>query len=77
MIISIRQKGKHKLSIWLPSSPLIINTFLKFVKFEDKKIPRASRLKIVKAIKKLKRIHKPLILVEIQSKDGDQVYLKF
>ncbi len=77
MIISIRQKGKHKLSFWLPSSPLLINTFLKFVTFEDKKIPKDTRIKIVRQIKKLKRYHKPLILVEVESKDGDQVYFKF
>jgi hypothetical protein len=76
MRILIKEQNKTKLSLWLPSGSLVINTLLKNVKFEGKKLSSQQRKFFVQQIKELRKIHKPLVLIDIEQKNGDRVYIK-
>ena len=76
MRILIQDGHKTKLSLWLPSGPLVLNTFLKYFRFEGKKVSPQQRKVIVQQIKQLRKIHKPLVLIDIEQKNGDRVFIK-
>lgn len=76
MRILIKENQKIKLSIWLPSGPLVLNTFLKYFRYEGKTFPREKRKLLIQQIKRLRKFHKPLVLVDIQQKNGDKVLIK-
>ena len=76
MRILIQDGHKTKLSLWLPSGPLVLNTFLKYFRFEGKKVSPQQRKFIVQQIKQLRKIHKPLVLIDIEQKNGDRVFIK-
>jgi hypothetical protein len=76
MRILIKEQNKTKLSLWLPSGPLVLHTFLKYFTYEGKKVSPQQRKVIVQQIKQLRKIHKPLVLIDIEQKNGDRVYIK-
>jgi hypothetical protein len=76
MRILIKEQNKTKLSLWLPSGPLVLSIFLKYFTYEGKKVSPQQRKVIVQQIKQLRKIHKPLVLIDIEQKNGDRVYIK-
>ena len=76
MRILIQEQNKTKLSLWLPSGPLVLRIFLKYFTYEGKKVSPQQRKVIVQQIKQLRKIHKPLVLIDIEQKNGDRVYIK-
>jgi len=74
--IHIKEKHKGKLSLWLPSGPLVLNTFLKYFRYEGIQFPKEKRKLIMQQIKRLRKFHKPLVLIDIEQKNGDNVLLK-
>jgi len=74
--ILIKENQKIKLSIWLPSGPFVLNTFLKYFRYEGKPFPKEKRKRLMQQIKRLRKFHKPLVLVDIQQKNGDKVLIK-
>ena len=75
-IILIKEQNKTKLSLWLPSGPIVLRTFLKYLTYDGKKMDATQRKLLVKQIQLLRKIHKPLVLIDIESKTGDKVYIK-
>ncbi len=76
MRILIKENQKVKLSLWLPSGPLVLNTFLRYFRYEGKRFPKEKRKLIMQQIKRLRKFHKPLVLVDIEQKNGDKVLIK-
>jgi hypothetical protein len=76
MRILIKEQNKTKLSLWLPSGPWVIKTFLQHFTYEGKKVSPLQRKMILEQLKVLRKIHKPLVLVDIEQKNGDCVYIK-
>ncbi len=76
MRILIKENQKTKLSLWLPSGPLVLSTFLRYFRYEGKRFPKEKRKAILQQIKRLRKFHKPLVLVDIQQKNGDKVLIK-
>jgi hypothetical protein len=74
--ILIKENQKIKLSLWLPSGPLVLSTFLRYFRYEGKRFPKEKRKAILQQIKRLRKFHKPLVLVDIQQKNGDKVLIK-
>ncbi len=76
MRILIKEQNKTKLSLWLPSGPFVLGTFLKYFTYDGKNFDIKTRKLLVKQIQLLRRIHKPLVLIDIESKNGDKVFIK-
>jgi hypothetical protein len=76
MRIFIKENNKIKLSLWLPSGPLVLSTFLRYFRFEGKRFPKEKRKLILQQIKQLRKFHKPLVLIDIEQKNGDKVLVK-
>ncbi len=76
MRILIKEQNKTKLSLWLPSGPIVLRTFLKHFTYDGKKMDATQRKLLVKQIQLLRKILKPLVLIDIESKNGDKVYIK-
>ncbi len=76
MRILIKEKHKVKLALWLPSGPLVLNTFLKYFRYEGIQFSKEKRKLIMQQIKRLRKFHKPLVLIDIEQKNGDKVLLK-
>jgi hypothetical protein len=76
MRILIKEQNKTKLSLWLPSGPWVIKTFLQHFTYEGKKVSPLQRKTILDQLKVLRKIHKPLVLIDIEQKNGDRVYIK-
>jgi hypothetical protein len=76
MRILIKEQNKTKVSLWLPSGPLVLNTFLKYFTYEGKKVSVQQRKMILAQVKVLRKLHRPLVLIDIEQKNGDRVYIK-
>jgi hypothetical protein len=76
MRILIKEQNKTKLSLWLPSGPLVLNTFLKYFTYEGKKVSPVQRKMILNQVKMLRKLHRPLVLIDIEQTNGDRVYIK-
>ncbi len=76
MRIFIKENNKIKLSLWLPSGPLVLGTFLRYFRYEGKRFPKEKRKLILQQIKRLRKFHKPLVLIDIEQKNGDKVLVK-
>jgi hypothetical protein len=76
MRILIKEQNKTKVSLWLPSGPLVLNTFLKYFTYEGKKVSPVQRKMILAQVKVLRKLHRPLVLIDIEQKNGDRVYIK-
>ena len=76
MRILIKEHNKTKLALWLPSGPLVLRTFLKYFKYEGKKFSPQQRKIIIEQVKVLRKIHRPLVLIDIEQKNGDKVFIK-
>lgn len=76
MNIHIKENNRTKFFIWLPSNPTILNLILKVVVIDGMKFPKVTREKIIIAYKKLRKIHKPVVLIEIDSASGEKVFIK-
>ncbi len=76
MRILIKEQNKTKVSLWLPSGPLVLNTFLKYFTYEGKKVSSIQRKTILAQLKVLRKLHRPLVLIDIEQKNGDRVYIK-
>lgn len=76
MRILIKEQNKTKISLWLPSGPLVLNTFLKYFTYEGKKVSPVQRKLILAQLKVLRKLHRPLVLIDIEQKNGDRVYIK-
>jgi hypothetical protein len=76
MRILIKEQNKTKVSLWLPSGPLVLNTFLKYFTYEGKKVSVQQRKMILHQVKMLRKLHRPLVLIDIEQTNGDRVYIK-
>jgi hypothetical protein len=76
MRILIKEHNKTKLSLWLPSGPLVLKTLLMFVTYEGKKVSPQQRKIILEQVKILRKIHHPLVMIDIEQKNGDKVFIK-
>ena len=76
MRILIKEQNKTKISLWLPSGPLVLKTFLKHFTYEGKKVSVQERKIILDQLKVLRKLHRPLVLIDIEQKNGDRVYIK-
>jgi hypothetical protein len=76
MRILIKEHNKTKISLWLPSGPLVLKTLLMFVTYEGKKVSPQQRNMILEQVKLLRKIHRPLVLIDIEQKNGDKVFIK-
>jgi hypothetical protein len=76
MRIYIKENQKVKLSLWLPSGNLVIATFLRYFQIEGKKFSASQRKAMMRQIKQLRKVHKPLVLIDIEQKNGDRVLVK-
>ena len=76
MRILIKENHKTKLSLWLPSGNLVIRTFLRYFEVDGVRFNTQQRNAIMKQIKTLRKIHRPLILVDIERQNGDVVLIK-
>jgi hypothetical protein len=76
MRILIKEQNKTKVSLWLPSGPLVLNTFLKYFTYEGKKVSPVQRKMILNQVKMLRKLHRPLVLIDIEQTNGDRVYIK-
>ena len=76
MRILIKEQNKTKVSLWLPSGPLVLNTFLKYFTYEGKKVSPVQRKMILAQVKVLRKLHRPLVLIDIEQKNGDRLYIK-
>jgi hypothetical protein len=76
MRILIKEQHKTKLILWLPSGPRVLNLILKYAKFEGKKVSPEQRKNLIQQIKVLRKIHRPLVLIDIKQKNGDSVFIK-
>ncbi len=76
MRILIKEQNKTKISLWLPSGPLVLKTFLKYFTYEGKKVSVQQRKIILDQLKVLRKLHRPLVLIDIEQKNGDRVYIK-
>lgn len=76
MRIYIKENQKVKLSLWLPSGNLVIATFLRHFQIEGKKFSAPQRKALMRQIKQLRKVHKPLVLIDIEQKNGDRVLVK-
>lgn len=76
MNILIKENNKTRFFIWLPSHPTIFNVILRVAVIDGKKFPKETREKMISVYKKIRRLHKPVISIEIDSASGDKVYIK-
>jgi hypothetical protein len=76
MRILIKENHKTKLSLWLPSGNLIIRTFLRYFEVDGVRFNLEQRKAIMAKIKTLRKIHRPLILIDIERQNGDVVLIK-
>jgi hypothetical protein len=76
MRILIKEQNKTIVSLWLPSGPLVLNTFLKYVTYEGNNVSPLQRKMILEQLKVLRKLHRPLVLIDIEQKNGDRVYIK-
>ena len=77
MRILIKENHKTKLSLWLPSGNLVIRTFLRYFEVDGVRFNLEQRKAIMAQIKMLRKLHRPLILVDIERQNGDVVLIKF
>ena len=68
--------GKNNFKIWLPTGMLTIRLALNFLKSEDIKIDAKTKKLILSKVKELRKIHKPLILVDIETSKKEKVYIE-
>jgi hypothetical protein len=54
----------------------VLNLILKYAKFEGKKVSPEQRKTLIQQIKVLRKIHRPLVLIDIKQKNGDSVFIK-
>ena len=76
MKIIIDTKDSKKINLWLPSGPILINLVLKFADIDGYKFNKATRKKIIKEIKQLKKYRKDILLVDIETAKGEKVFVK-
>ena len=76
MRILIKENHKTKLSLWLPSGNFVIRTFLRYFEVDGVRFNSQQRKAIMTQIKTLRKIHRPLILVDIERQNGDVVLIK-
>jgi hypothetical protein len=76
MRILIKENHKTKLSLWLPSGNLVIRTFLRYFEVDGVRFNLEQRKAIMAQIKTLRKLHRPLILVDIERQNGDVVLIK-
>jgi hypothetical protein len=76
MRILIKENNRTKLSLWLPSGPLVVSTFLRHFELDGKKFTPAQRKLIIRHFKRLRKIHKPLVLIDVEEKNGNRVLIK-
>lgn len=76
MRILIKENHRTKLSLWLPSGNLVIATFLRHFQIDGKRLSAQQRKKLLTQIKQLRKLHKPLIWIDIEQKNGDKVFIK-
>jgi hypothetical protein len=74
--ILIQEQGKTKLSLRLPSGPLTLWLMLKMLPKKDFSLTKTQKQAILKEWKRLKKIHRSLIHIDIQAKDGTNVLVK-
>jgi hypothetical protein len=76
MRIIIKEQHKTKFSLWLPTSNLAIGMALRHLNIDGKTLPLEKRRAILKALKRLRKIHNPLAYIEIFEKNGNYVLIK-
>jgi hypothetical protein len=76
MQIVIKENNKLRFFIWLPSHPTILNLILKVAVIDGKKFSKETRKKLIMGYKNLKKLHKPLVLIDIDSASGEKVLIK-
>jgi histidinol-phosphate/aromatic aminotransferase/cobyric acid decarboxylase-like protein len=76
MRILIKENNRTKFSLWLPTSNLAIAAGLRYIDIDGKKLSREKRKMIMKELKRLRKIHKPLAFIEVFEKNGNYVLIK-
>jgi hypothetical protein len=76
MTIVIKKDLKTRFAFWLPSGPTVVSLFLKFLVIDGEKVNKVMRRKIVSVYKVLRKHHKPVALIEIESATGDHLLIK-
>jgi hypothetical protein len=77
MRILIREENKTVINLWIPSGPRLIGLILRWVRNDEgKRIDSATRKKLVSTYRKIRKLHKNLVIADITSKDGTKVFIK-
>jgi hypothetical protein len=53
-----------------------LNLILNVVVIDGMRFPKVTREKIIRQYKKLRKIHKPVVLIDIDSASGEKVFIK-
>lgn len=75
MRIVIKEKRKTKVFLWLPSYHFVIRLVLKRAKIDGVSLNKNQIDRLMKAIKLAKKYHRHIIDIDIQSNDGDAVWI--
>lgn len=75
MRIIIKERYRRKISLWLPSSLWIMKVFLSVAKVDNKQFNKEERRRLIVEMKRLKKMHKPLVLIHVIQHDGDEVFI--
>ncbi len=70
------KNGKTNLRLWLPSGNITVSLLLRSIKIDNKRLTRDVRAKIMHVIKEARKLHKPLLLVDIESAKGEKVFIE-
>jgi hypothetical protein len=75
--IHIKEQGKTKLALRLPSGPFIMRLIMRFIPKDQLDLSKTQKQKLLKELIRIRKVHRPLFMVDIQSKDGTTVLVKF
>jgi hypothetical protein len=75
--IHIKEQGKTKIALRLPSGPLMMRLIMRFIPKGELNLSKNQKQKLLKELIRLRKIHRPLFSVDIQAKDGTTILVKF
>lgn len=76
MKIIVKEKGKTKVFLWLPSYSFIIRAALKRAKLDGVSLTKSQIDQLMEAIRVTKKYHRTILDIDIQSKNGESVFVK-
>ncbi len=76
MKIIIKSEKSPKLTLYLPSGPIVMNLLLKSINIDGFKLNKDVRKRIIKELKELKKLHQEVLLIDIETAKGEKVFVK-